>query len=151
MIVKSQFSNKLTHLGVVVRDMDKTIKRLESLGIGPFKPYDFDSLSPLVGKLLFRGKPYEGKTKILVAKIGDMTLELFEPIEGESPHKEFLDDKGEGIHHLGFTVDDLDREVARFTDQGANVMHSARQKNGGGAVYLEIGVADLIFELEKLY
>lgn len=151
MAEKSLFSRKLAHVGMVVRDMHKTVKRLELLGMGPFKPYDFSSLSPLVGKCLFRGMPYEGTSKLLVGKIGDVTVELFQPIEGESPFKEFLDRKGEGVHHLAFTVDDLDREVARFTDQGVNILHSARQENGGGAIYLEIGVPDFNIELEQLY
>lgn len=38
MIVKSPFASKLTHVGVVVRDMDKTSQRLEPLDIGPNQP-----------------------------------------------------------------------------------------------------------------
>ena len=41
---ETKFSNKFLHVGVIVKDMDKAIERLESLGIGPFKPYPFESL-----------------------------------------------------------------------------------------------------------
>ena len=91
---ETKFSNKFLHVGVVVRDMEKAIERLESLGIGPFKTYDFESLPPLKGPLLFRGKPYEGEVKVYVAKIGNIELELFQPVSAESPFKEFLDEKG---------------------------------------------------------
>jgi methylmalonyl-CoA/ethylmalonyl-CoA epimerase len=151
MTEQSPFSLKMGHVAVVVRDMDKTIKRLESLGIGPFKPYDFDSLSPLVGKLLFHGKPYEGKVKVFVANMGDISMEIFQPLEGISPHQEFLDKKGEGIHHIAFLMNDFEKDVARFTNQGVEVVHFARQENGGGAVYLDLGVGGLVIELEKLY
>jgi methylmalonyl-CoA/ethylmalonyl-CoA epimerase len=147
---KKQFSNKLIHVGVVVRDMDKAIKRLEGLGIGPFKPYDFESLPPLKGPLLFRGRPYEGEVKLFVGHMGNVVLEIFQPLWGDSPQKEFLDNKGEGIHHLGFTMDDFDREVSELTEKGASVLHSARHVTGGGSVYLDMGVGGLIFELEKL-
>jgi hypothetical protein len=56
-----------------------------------------------------------------------------------------------GIHNIGFVVDNLDKETARFTDIGVTVLHSARQENGGGAVYLDIELGGLVFELEKLF
>ena len=149
---KYPFSRPLVHVAVVVRDMDKAIKRLESLGIGPFIPYPFDSISPLAGKLLFQGKPLEGggNVKIFIGKIGSIALELFEPTEGVSPQREFLESKGEGIHHIAFGVDDFDKELARFTEKGVNILQIARMVNGGGACYLDIGTGGLIFELEKL-
>ena len=141
------FDNPL-HLGVVVKDMDQAVKRLESLGIGPFEPYDSGSTPPLIGKPLFRGKPMDSEQKIFKAKIGEVVLELFQPVKGESPWKEFLDSKGEGIHHIGFDVDDLDEEAARLTGQGAAVL-SRINWQGGGGMYLEIGAGGLIFELDK--
>ena len=35
-------------------------------------------------------------------KMGSLEIELIQPLEGQSPHKEFLDSKGEGIHHIAF-------------------------------------------------
>jgi methylmalonyl-CoA/ethylmalonyl-CoA epimerase len=150
--VNRPFSNRLVHIAVVVRDMDIAIKRLEALGMGPFIPYPFDSLSPLAGKLLFHGKPLEGggNVKIFTGKMGNVALELFETLEGVSPQKEFLESKGEGIHHIAFGVDDFNGELARFTEKGVSILQIARLVNGGGACYLDIGVGGLIFELEKL-
>ena len=144
------FENKLVHIGVVVKDMNKAIQRLESLGIGPVTPYDFESLPPLKGELLLKGEPYEGETKVFVAKMGNVQLELFELVSGDSPYKDFYEEKGEGIHHICFAMDDYDTEVARFTDKGAEVLHSARTVTGGGSAYLDIGVGGIIVELEKL-
>ena len=143
--------SRIHHVGVVVRDINRTIEYYSSLGIGPFKPYDFESLPPLKGPLLFRGKPYEGEVKVYVAKMGNIELELFQPVSGESPFKEFLDEKGEGIHHICFRMNDFDKEVPGFTDKGASVLHYARQVNEGGSVYLDLGAGGLIIELEKLF
>ena len=107
----------MLHVGVVVRDINKAAKRLESLGIGPFKLFDASSLPPLADKRYFRGEPYQGKVKVMTAEMGNMKLELFQPLEGKSPWQEFLDDKGEGIHHIGFKMDDYDSDVARFTEK----------------------------------
>jgi methylmalonyl-CoA/ethylmalonyl-CoA epimerase len=138
---KSPFSN-LLHVGIVVRNMDKAVERLESLGIGPFEAISL----PPIGKRLFRGKPYVGKVKGLIGKIGELEIELFQPVEGESPHKEFLDSKGEGIQHIAFAVDDIEKEVAKFTEQGVSILLSGRWQ-GGGFAYLDLGVGGIIFEL----
>jgi methylmalonyl-CoA/ethylmalonyl-CoA epimerase len=144
MTVKSSFSKKLLHVGVVVRDLDKTVKRLESLGIGPFEPLP---LPPLIEKRLFRGKPMDAKEKILIAKMGNIELELLEPIEGASPYQEFLDTKGEGIQHLTFAVDDLDNEIARFAKQGINILMSGKVEGGARGVYLDLEVGGIILSL----
>jgi methylmalonyl-CoA/ethylmalonyl-CoA epimerase len=139
---KSTFSN-LDHLGVVVKDMDKTIQYLSSLGIGPFKPI----ADPALAEKLFRGKPSDWKVKISLAKIGPVALELIQPVEGENANQEFLKKKGEGIQHIGFTVDDLDREVSKLTQQGIKVMMSGKTP-GGKFAYLETDViGGMIIEL----
>jgi methylmalonyl-CoA/ethylmalonyl-CoA epimerase len=140
------FSKKLLHVGVVVRDIEKTIKRLESLGIGPFKN---DPPPTFAGKMLFRGRPYDPNIKVFKAGIGDIELELFENVKGDSPWKEFLDSKGEGIHHIGFAETDIENEVARLTGLGAKVLNSVRVQGGGGADYLDVGIGGLIIELEQ--
>jgi methylmalonyl-CoA/ethylmalonyl-CoA epimerase len=144
MAVKSPFSKKLLHVGAVVRDMGKTVERLASLGIGPFDT----SSPPLLEKPMFRGKPSDAKVKGLSAEMGEVKLEIGQPVEGESPHKEFLDSKGEGFQHIAFAVDDLESEVAGFTEKGASVLLSGRWQDGGFA-YLDLGVGDIIIELDQ--
>lgn len=139
---KSAFS-QLIHVGLVVRDMDKAIERLSSLGIGPFKSTSLPSFTEFA---LFRGEPMEAKVAESRAKIGDVELELLQPVEGKSPQQEFLDSKGEGIQHLAFAVDDLDKEVDRLTKQGVSVMLNGKWE-GGGFAYLDLGDGGLIVEL----
>ena len=145
-VSKSTFS-RLLHIGVVVKDIEKAVKRLESLGIGPFKPLP---LPPMRGeKPLFRGKPIDPNEehKLLIADMGDTQLELIEPVRGSSPYQEFLDSKGEGIHHLTFAVDDVDKEVAEFTARGVKVILSGRFEGGGGGDYLDLEVGGIVLSL----
>ena len=142
---ESPFPEKLVHLGIVVRDIDKTVKRLESLGIGPFGAL---SMAPPIGKIYYRGKPLDAEYKVLSTKIGEVELEMFEPVKGESPWQEFLDNKGEGIHHMALLVDDLDKETDRLTERGASIMLQARSERGGGA-YLDLNIGGIIIELLK--
>jgi len=136
---------RLAHIGLVVRDMNKAIARLTALGIGPFTP----RMPPPDAKETYRGKPFVPgeRVAIQITHIGDMELELIQSINGESPHREFLDQKGEGIQHLGFIVDNLGEDVKRLTDQGSEILLSSQFKGGGGVTYLNLDVAGLIVEL----
>ncbi len=142
--VKATFT-RIMHIGLVVRDMDKTIERLTRLGIGPFKP----RILPPDAKETYRGKPFipSKRVAIQITQIGNLELELIQPINGESPHQEFLDQKGEGIQHLGFFVDDLDDSVKNLTAEGSSVMLTSQFKGGGGVAYLDLDAAGLIVEL----
>ncbi len=136
---------RLVHIGVVVRDMDKAVERLTALGIGPFKPRNL----PPDARETYRGKPFvpSQRVSIQTAQIGNMELELIQPIDGESPHQEFLEAKGEGIQHLGFIVDNLEKEVKHLTDQGSEILLNSQFKGGGGVTYLDLDAAGLIVEL----
>lgn len=134
---------EIMQVGVVVRDMDKAIKRLSSLGIGPFE----SRLLPPDREEWYRGKPHKGNVKISMAQVGDVQLELVQPVEGESVHKEFLDSKGEGIQHVMFAVKDFDKEVARLTKEGAIELLRAKMPGGRGIAYFDLNVGGIIVEL----
>jgi methylmalonyl-CoA/ethylmalonyl-CoA epimerase len=135
----------LIHIGVVVRNMDKAIERLTALGVGPFKP----RILPPENREMFRGEPFipSERVTIQIAYIGNVELELIQPIDGASPHQEFLDKKGEGIQHLGFSVENLEDEVSRLVGEGSEIVLTSDFKGGGGVAYLDLNVADLIVEL----
>ena len=126
---------KFDHVGVVVRDMDNATAFYQSLGIGPFEP------SAIVGRereRTLRGKLADDiKIKEQSAQIGQVRLQLIQPVAGESLHKKFLEDKGEGVNHVAFIVDDLDKEVAKLAEKGLKVISSVTYVKGGGEVYLD--------------
>ena len=42
--------------------------------------------------------------KIAGFSVNGVRFEFIEPLDGESPWKDFLEEKGEGVHHIGFGV-----------------------------------------------
>ena len=142
---KSPFS-KVSHVGIVVRDMDQAVEYYQSLGIGPFQPSQKGHLA--TDRKVY-GKPADGvKIKSRVAQIGPLYVELVQPVEGESLQKEFLEAKGEGINHLGFFVDDIDKEQAKLEAMGFRVLYRSRYRNGGGCTYFDTGeVGGILLEL----
>jgi len=145
-IGKSPFS-KVNQIGVVVRDLDKAIEYYESFGIGPFKPISVNVIERKV-----RDVPNdEWKFRISVADMGPVQFELVQPVAGETPHKEFLDKNGEGINHLGFFVDDFEKEYANLVEKGFEVIYSARFSPSGGAAYFDTKkVGGVLFEIIQL-
>ena len=71
----------------MVKDLDKTIEYFSSLGIGPFEPLQ---RPPMVERRV-RGKPADYKLKIALAQLGQIQLELIQPVQGECVQNEFLD------------------------------------------------------------
>ena len=126
---------KFDHVGVVVRDMDKAVEYYQSLGIGTFEPEVTVDRHTYKDLKIYGKTPDPDtipKTKIRFGQIGSLRLELMQPIEGESFHNEFLDSKGEGIEHIGFTVDDLDKETAKLVDKGVPIIMSGKIPAIGG-------------------
>ena len=143
---KSPFS-KLDHIGVVVRDFDRAVKHYESLGIGPFLAVE--GLSSIERRMYGKVIPIDSfKLKEKNARMGSVMLQLMQPVEGETIWKEFLDKRGEGIQHLGFLVDDIDKEEARMVAKGYTVLYRSRFKGGGGSNYFDTGkVGGVLIEL----
>ena len=83
---------------------------------------------------------------------GPLQLELIEPVEGDAPHKWFLEEKGEGIQHLGFIVDNCDEWLAYLKEKAIDVLMNAETDvEGMGHVrsaYMQSDlVAGVLFEL----
>jgi methylmalonyl-CoA/ethylmalonyl-CoA epimerase len=134
---------KVIQIGIVVRDMDRTIERLTALGIGPFEemPLPPDRVE------WFRDKRMYAEFRICSAMIGDIQIELIQPLDGDSPHKEFLTTKGEGIQHIGCAVTDIQNKVDKLTEQGVEVLLRSSLPGRAEVAYCNLGVGDIIIEL----
>lgn len=134
---------RLKQIGVVVKDLDKTVSYLTSLGYGPFEPPQW----PVSVSIEEWGKTANIKSKTLFLFMGDTEIEFIQPLS-ESIQMDFLRKKGEGLHHLGFLVEDIEGEVKRLIKQGLNVMQSGRREKGGGYAYIDTDKhCGIIFEL----
>ncbi len=121
----------IVQIGVVVKDLDKTVEFLSALGLGPFRVSRADHPSATV-----RGKKTSYRVRLAFAEQGPVQLELIEYQKGTTIQEEFLREKGEGIHHIMFKVQDLDKTVAKFTRKGVEVLQQDRFVGGGGIAYL---------------
>ncbi len=106
---------------MVVKDARKTAKEYEKLGVGPFVEEEFPGVDATVN-----GKPVNFRNRALVANLGGWELELLQVLEGETIFQEFLEKRGEGVHHLGLYVDNYDAEMKKWKDQGVRVLMESK-------------------------
>jgi 4-hydroxyphenylpyruvate dioxygenase-like putative hemolysin len=105
---------KLSHIGIVVRDMDKAMEYYSSVfGLGPFTTEVYDLKS-----FIFRGKTASARVKAAIAHSGSVFIELVQVLEGETVHTEFLREKGEGLQHVAFLVRNLDETLGELAESG---------------------------------
>ena len=111
-------------IGVVVRDIEQATRLLTSLfGIGPFRFIEWPNRAD--SKYFYRGQEEHIKIRQAFAQVGALELELIQPIEGErNAYREFLEEKGGGIHHLLFEVDDMDQVVGSLSEKGVGVLQA---------------------------
>ena len=123
-------------ISFAVKDIDTVIEAWSSMyGIGPWTFRDTSGTDA-------KGRPW--KAKMAFAYLGPVQIELVQPAEGRIFQSRFIDTWGEGLHHLGFYVDDLDSEVSNLVAQGAKIL----VQTPGRFAYLDSGgPGGAIFEL----
>jgi methylmalonyl-CoA/ethylmalonyl-CoA epimerase len=90
---------EVVQIGAVVRDLQAAMSAYyDTLGWGPWSIYELTP--PIHHDTAVRGEPVAYSMKIAIAKVGGVDFELIEPLEGPSPYREFLDEHGEGLHHV---------------------------------------------------
>jgi len=129
----------IDQMALIVRDLDESLRRYwETLGIGPWKVYTYGP--PLVPRMTYRGKVQTYRMRLAFTQVGNLQLELIQPLLGESIYQEHLDRRGEGLHHIGVFVASLDDAISEATKNGYVVIQSGRGygKGGdGGYAYLD--------------
>lgn len=125
-------------IGIVVADRDEAVARYSAL-LG-YPSWREDSFGPDdVARMTLRGE--DAAYSMRLAFAGEAPeIELIEPVEGRSLYSEWLDERGEGLHHLAVVVDSLDDAIAALEDAGyPNIQsgHGFAPNGKGGYAYFD--------------
>ena len=113
------FVSDVQQVALVVRNLDATLEEYTNrLGIGPWRVMLCEP--PRLTDMRIRGEPIGYSMRLAVAQTGRTMWEIIEPVDGPSIYQEFLDEHGEGIHHLVVEHEglDYDEALARFRERG---------------------------------
>tara|TARA_B110000438_G_C15650470_1_gene579345 strand:- start:57 stop:461 length:405 start_codon:yes stop_codon:yes gene_type:complete len=99
---------KIEHIGIAVKDL-KAANNLYSklLNTSPYKMEEVESEN--VNTSFFQ--------------VGESKIELLEGTSPDSSISKFIDKRGEGVHHIAFEVDDIEKEITRLTKEGFQMIH----------------------------
>jgi methylmalonyl-CoA/ethylmalonyl-CoA epimerase len=95
------------HIGFVVRDLDEAVA---------FYSHIFD-----ISEWEQIAMP-ERHMHAAVTRVGDMLLELIAPTSDEASFAKFLRERGPGMHHVGYRVDDITAALAQARQRGVQLI-----------------------------
>jgi methylmalonyl-CoA epimerase len=98
------------HLGVAVEDLDEAISTYERL---------------LGAELAERATQDEQGVEAASLRVGPDHIELLTALGPDTPVGRFLSRRGPGMHHVAYEVDDLEEELARLENEGAELIDTA--------------------------
>lgn len=107
---------RVDHVAIAVNSISEALKNYEKI--------------LKIDKIDVEEVPTE-RVKVAILKLEDTRIELMEPTADDSPIKKFLTDRGEGIHHVAITADDIDNDVERAIANGTRMIGNIRTGSYG--------------------
>nr|MDO8135499.1 VOC family protein [Candidatus Njordarchaeum guaymaensis] len=133
----------MPQIGIVVRNTEKALEYYEkTLGLAHFVSFVSERQTE-------KGK---AKLRISIGEVAGIQIELIEVVEGETFHSQFLKQGREGLHHVGFYVDDIEKKLRELTQKGVKVLERGTLREVGVKyAYLDTArISGVIFELIQL-
>ena len=107
----------ISHLGLAVKDLDAAIKLYEEVfGL----------------KVRHRWIAKADRMEAASFRLGDLEIELMQPLADDSPVGKFIAKRGEGIHHIAYKVDDVADALHRARAAGLETIDEKPREGGGG-------------------
>lgn len=111
----------IEHIGIAVNSLDEAIPFYEkSFGL---KCYAVEEVS-------------DQKVKTAFFQVGETKIELLESTDPEGPIGRFLEKRGQGVHHIAFATDNVDKALQESGENGIRLIDKTARK---GAEGLNIG------------
>jgi len=135
----------LSHLGVAVKDAEKTARLLSSIwNIGTPEVFDYEPKP----EELIAGTPF--KVRLVFIKFGVVPIELLQPLDDKSIWSKFIKEKGEGIHHIAFGVSNYDEMVSKLQAQNHPMLVAATFQ-GCRWCYFDTSPGGIVVEFREEY
>jgi methylmalonyl-CoA/ethylmalonyl-CoA epimerase len=107
---------RVDHIAIAVNDANKALENYKKI--------------LKIDKIDVEEVPNE-KVKVVILNLEDTRLELIEPLEDTSPISKFLKERGEGIHHIAITADEIESDVNHAKENGMKFLGELRTGSYG--------------------
>jgi methylmalonyl-CoA/ethylmalonyl-CoA epimerase len=73
------------------------------------------------------------KVNVAFIPITDSEVELLESTEPDGPVAKYISARGEGVQHIAFRVEDIDKALEELKEKGVRLIDQVPRKGAGGA------------------
>ena len=108
--------NRISHIGIAVKDIDAAIALYEGMG----------------ARLLARRTAKNGTTSLAMLDLGGDLIEPISPLSDDTPLARFIQEHGEGLHHVAYEVFNIDSTIRDLKDAGFDAMDEESRPGFGG-------------------
>ncbi len=134
----------VAQVAILVPDLEKAMRNFwERFGVGPWSVYTYDH--EFVPRQHRHGRPTRYSSRIGLANIGDLRIELIQPLEGDTVYSEHIAKHGYGVQHLGVLTKSMKESLADAGKAGFSVtMDGSGFGLDGDGAYAYLDTEDLV-------
>ena len=129
-------TRRVCQIAVVVRDLEKSARAYAEFFGLPVPPF-FTTEPGLAVNQTYRGQPSDARCRLAFFELENTTIELIQPLGGESSWQEALDKNGEGVHHIAFQVTDTAGKTRVLAERGMPLLHQGGDPRTGQFSYFD--------------
>jgi methylmalonyl-CoA/ethylmalonyl-CoA epimerase len=107
----------IEHIGIAVRNLASAVEFYEK--VFGLKCYNIEEVR-------------DQKVKTAFFKVGDTKIELLESTDPDGAIGKFIAARGEGIHHIAFAVNDIEKQLKHAEDRGVRLIDTKPRKGAEG-------------------
>ncbi|KKC47710.1 VOC family protein [Paenibacillus sp. D9] len=128
-------NNVITQIGILVHDIDKVSQAYADF-FGIPKPEAMLTDAADTAQTEFMGAPSPARAKLAFIDMGSLQLELIEPDEHPSTWRNYLDEHGEGPHHIAFVIEGMKEKIMLLEGKGFPLQQKG-EYTGGRYAYID--------------
>src|SRR5574341_772044 len=128
-------STTVMQVAIIVKDIEAAARAwAEILGVAVPEVIITDTVDRAHTE--YRGRPSEARAKLAFFHLGQVALELVEPIGGPSAWQDHLDQHGESLHHIAFEVKGMADKLSFLASKGIRLLQRG-DYSGGRYAYMD--------------
>lgn len=136
----------VTQVGVIVADIEAKAKAwADLLGVPVPEVIITDGFD--LAQTEYKGEATLARAKLAFFNLGQVDLELIEPIDSPSTWKDQLDQHGDSLHHIAFVINGMQKKVAYLNTNGIPLIQRGEYTGGRYAYVDGTGSLGMILEL----
>ena len=130
-------NNTVMQVGIIVRDIESKARAWSEI-LGLPMPDIIITDTADKTRAEYNGEPTTARAKLAFFHMGQLDVELIEPIDGPSTWKDQLDGHGDSLHHIAFEIKGMNEKTAYLDSQGVPLLQRG-EYTGGRYAYFDGG------------